>query len=114
MVRAPTATSASCCWKRAETSVVMPEKKDLLSFNAAKEAHLALPKPLLVWGTVHVLVRGRVYSVNYTLFVWLVFRATISATFNEIIPNPKICVSILDSFSKYRKRWIPSRTWRAS
>jgi len=79
-------------------SVVMPEKKDLLSFNEAKKAHLELPKLLLVWGTFMFSCEIESYSVNYTLFsqLGIPLRATISATFNEIIPNPKI--DILDSF----------------
>lgn len=79
-------------------SVVMPEKKDLLSFNSGKDAHLTLPKLLLVWGTFMFSCEIENYSVNYTLFsqLGIPLRATISATFNEIIPNPKI--DILDSF----------------
>lgn len=77
--------------------VVMPEKKDLLSFDSAKDAHLKLPKLLLVWGTFMFSCEIENFSVNYTLFnqLGIPLRATISATFNEIIPNPKI--DVLDS-----------------
>ncbi|MBX3257540.1 MAG: hypothetical protein KF862_25665 [Chitinophagaceae bacterium] len=79
-------------------SVVKPEKKDLLSFNAGKDSHLKLPRLLLVWGTFMFSCEIESYSVNYTLFnqAGIPLRATISASFNEIIPNPKI--DILDSF----------------
>lgn len=78
-------------------SVVLPEKKDLLTFDSAKSEHLKLPKLLLVWGTFMFSCEIESYSVNYTLFsqLGIPLRATISATFNEIIPNPKI--DILDS-----------------
>jgi hypothetical protein len=77
--------------------VVMPEKDDILSFNSAKDSHLKLPKLLLVWGTFMFSCEIENFSVNYTLFnqFGIPLRATISATFNEIIPNPKI--DVLDS-----------------
>jgi hypothetical protein len=79
-------------------SVVMPEKKDILSFNSAKEAHLTLPKLLLVWGTFMFSCEIENYAVNYTLFsqLGIPLRATISATFNEIIPDPPI--DVLDAY----------------
>lgn len=79
-------------------SVVMPEQKAMLDFNVGKDSKLALPKLLLVWGTFMFTCEIETYSVNYTLFsqLGIPLRATISATFNEIIAKPKI--DILDSF----------------
>ena len=80
--------------------VVMPEtqKNDLMSLTGAKESHLSLPKLLLVWGTFMFSCEIESFSVNYTLFnqVGIPLRATISATFNELIPNTKI--DLLDLF----------------
>ncbi|NII27611.1 hypothetical protein HB364_21190 [Pseudoflavitalea sp. X16] len=78
-------------------SVVMPEKKDLLAINQ-KDGHLKLPKLLLVWGTFMFTCEIESYSVNYTLFsqFGIPLRATISATFNEFVPDPK--TDVLNSF----------------
>lgn len=73
-------------------AVVMPEKKGLLSFSTDKDEQLKLPQLLLVWGTFMFICEIESYSVNYTLFsqLGIPLRATISATFNEVVPNPKI------------------------
>lgn len=67
--------------------LVMPEKSDIASFNAASTAQLKLPKLLLVWGTFMFSCEIESYSVNYTLFnqLGIPLRATISATFNEVV-----------------------------
>lgn len=79
-------------------SVVRFEKKELLSIDATKGSHLTLPKLLLVWGTFMFSCEIENYSINYTLFsqLGIPLRATISATFSEVIAKPKI--DILDSF----------------
>ena len=79
--------------------LVMPEKTDITAFNAAANARLKLPKLLLVWGTFMFSCEIESYTVNYTLFsqAGIPLRATISATFNEIIPDPPL--EILDTFN---------------
>jgi hypothetical protein len=79
--------------------LVMPEKSDVTAFNKATSAQLKLPKLLLIWGTFMFSCEIESYSVNYTLFnqIGIPLRATISATFNEIIPKPKL--DILDTFN---------------
>jgi len=77
--------------------VVMPEKKDFDAVANKSASHLTLPKLLLVWGTFMFSCEIESYSVNYTLFnqFGIPLRAKISASFNEIIPNPKL--DVLDS-----------------
>ncbi|OLY94241.1 hypothetical protein SAMN05444008_105187 [Cnuella takakiae] len=74
-------------------SVVMPGKKDLLSFNSATgNAHLKLPQLLLLWGTFVFPCEIEAFSVNYTLFnqLGIPLRATINASFNEVEPKPRV------------------------
>jgi hypothetical protein len=82
--------------------MVMPEKKDLMAFNAAQaDAHLKLPKLLLLWGTFLFPCEIESFSVNYTLFSQLgnPLRATISAAFNEVIPGTEL--DVLNTFAWY-------------
>jgi len=85
--------------KKFET-MVMPEKKDMLAFNAAQaDAHLKLPKLLLLWGTFLFPCEIESFSVNYTLFsqLGIPLRATISAAFNEVIPGTEL--DVLNTFA---------------
>lgn len=76
--------------------VVLPEKADTLSIDTKKSAHLELPKLLLIYGTFTFSCEIESFSVNYTLFNQFgsPLRATISATFTEVIPDSKF--NILD------------------
>lgn len=67
--------------------LVMPEKSDITAFNNASTAQLEMPKLLLVWGTFIFSCEVESYSLNYTLFnqLGIPLRATISATFNEVV-----------------------------
>ncbi len=78
--------------------VVLPEKKDFSPITDVEKVHLNLPKLLLVWGTFMFSCEIENFAVNYTLFnqFGIPLRATISASFTELIPNPKI--DILDRF----------------
>jgi hypothetical protein len=73
-------------------SVVMPEKGDLMAFNAATQAKLELPKLLLIWGTFVFSCEVENFSFNYTLFnqLGIPLRATISASFIEVKPVEKL------------------------
>ncbi|MBP6624037.1 MAG: hypothetical protein KA198_02630 [Chitinophagaceae bacterium] len=75
--------------KKFET-IVMPEKKDFLAIVAKESEQIQLPKLLLLWGTFMFTCEIESYSVNYTLFnqFGIPLRATISATFSEVIANP--------------------------
>lgn len=79
-------------------SVVMPDRSEILSFNAGTSSQLSLPKLLLVWGTFMFTCEIENYSVNYTLFsqAGIPLRATISATFTEVVSKPEI--DLLNSF----------------
>ncbi|MES2796714.1 MAG: hypothetical protein V4683_12150 [Bacteroidota bacterium] len=76
--------------------VVLPEKSDPFLVSPDNKKHLVLPKLLLLWGTFTFSCEIESWSVNYTLFDQFgsPLRATISATFTEVIPKPKL--DILD------------------
>ncbi len=79
--------------KKFET-MVMPEKQDFLSLVSKNTPKAQLPKLLLLWGTFMFTCEIESFSVNYTLFnqIGIPLRATISASFSEVIadPNPDI------------------------
>jgi hypothetical protein len=67
--------------------LVMPEKSEITAFSNSGTERLKMPKLLLVWGTFMFSCEVESYSVNYNLFnqLGIPLRATISATFNEVV-----------------------------
>lgn len=80
--------------------LVMPEKPKTDIGTDTKPKYLELPKLILIWGTFVFPCEIESFAVNYTLFsqLGIPLRATISATFNEVIPKQKL--NMLDAYNE--------------